>query len=689
MRIQTRFLLGFIAIAAPGLALSGWFATEAWRDTARAERAIRATQVFSDIGRAQTAFAVQTGNLTVALRAATPDLAGMRQTHEAALERLAAATRSSVAAGQDAAVTRDASAALEDLMRRVTAATGQPVASRDPALLQEVLARRADLSTRLNIIGGDAARLITSTAPDVAPFIEVALHAMTLREVAGRRALGVSPWVGGAPIQAEVLEGLVELGGRMAESVANIERLAEASGAPRLLRALEEQRRVLGQEADPYWRDFLRVARARLQPATAGTPWPQDAATFSSYTIRALARLLEMRDAALDEALDRAAAEDSAARLQLGIAIAVMALTGALMVAALLMLLRGMVVPLGQLTGTVRRIGEGELTLAVPARDRPDELGAMARAVEQLRLASLERGSLEAAQKAEAAAQLERAQRVDGLLEQFEAETADVLRTVASAATELDATATSMAATAADGTQRASAVARSSAEASASVGSVAAATEELAASIGEVMRQVEISAATAREATEAAERTDATVRGLSDAAARIGDVVRLIGDIAGQTNLLALNATIEAARAGEAGKGFAVVASEVKALAAQTGKATEEIGAQIATMQTETGRTVEVVRAIAATIEALNRNTAQVAEAASQQAEATREIGRAAAAAARGTQEASDHATGVSDGAEQTGQSAAEVRAASAQLARQAEGLRGRVDEFLGAIRAA
>ncbi|NGM21788.1 methyl-accepting chemotaxis protein [Roseomonas stagni] len=689
MRIQSRFLLGFIAIAAPGLALSAWFASDAWRDSARAERATRATQVFSDIGRAQSAFAVQTGNLTVALRAPTPDLAGMRQTHEAAMERLAAATRSMAAAGTDATVVREATTALEELMRRVTAASAQPVPARDPALLQEVLARRADLSTRLNAIGGEAARIVTTTAPDVAPFIEVALHAMTLREVAGRRALGVSPWVGGAPIQPEALEGLVELSGRVAESVANIERLVEASGAPRLTRALEEQKRLLGQEADPYWRSFLRVARARLQPATANTPWPQDTAAFSAYTIRTLARLLDMRDAALDEALERAAAADASARFQLGVSVAGMVLTAALMAAALVMLLRGMVAPLGQLTGTVRRIGEGELTLAVPARERPDELGEMARAVDQLRLASLEREALEAAQKQEQAARLDRAQRVDALLREFEAETADVLRAVAAAATELDATATSMASTAADGTQRAGAVARSSAEASASVGSVAAATEELSASIGEVLRQVEASTRTAQQATEAAERTDVTVRGLSEAASRIGDVVRLIGDIAGQTNLLALNATIEAARAGEAGKGFAVVASEVKALAAQTAKATEEIGAQIAAMQAETGRTVEVVRAIAGTIEALNRNTAQVAEAASQQAEATQEIGRAAAAAAQGTQEASRHAEGVSEGAEQTGQSAAEVRGASAELARQAEGLRGRVDHFLGAIRAA
>ena len=68
-----------------------------------------------------------------------------------------------------------------------------------------------------------------------------------------------------------------------------------------------------------------------------------------------------------------------------------------------------------------------------------------------------------------------------------------------------------------------------------------------------------------QKAVSEADRTNATVQGLFKDAASIGDVVKLINEIAGQTNLLALNATIEAARAGEAGRGFAVVAAEVKA----------------------------------------------------------------------------------------------------------------------------
>lgn len=367
-----------------------------------------------------------------------------------------------------------------------------------------------------------------------------------------------------------------------------------------------------------------------------------------------------------------------------------MVLLAALLAATVsLLLARDIGGGIGRLAGAVVRLARRDYGFDLPDATRGDEVGDMARAVGVCREGLQESDRLAAAQHAETAAKAARADQIDVLVRGFEADAAEILRTVAAAATELDATAGEMDKEAQGGTDLATSVAAAAEQASANVQTVAASAEELAASFAEVARQVTDSAEMAGRAAEDARSTDGAMRSLAEAAQGIGTVVGLINRIAEQTKLLALNATIEAARAGEAGKGFGVVASEVKTLALQTEEATQKIGAQIAAMQGETGRAVQAITGIAQVVERMNFVTTQVAAAAEEQTAATREIGRAVAEAAIGTQEVSRHATGVAAGAGRTGAAAAQVRSASGELARHAEHLNGRVGEFLTRLRAA
>ncbi|MBL7255196.1 chemotaxis protein [Actinoplanes sp. LDG1-01] len=102
----------------------------------------------------------------------------------------------------------------------------------------------------------------------------------------------------------------------------------------------------------------------------------------------------------------------------------------------------------------------------------------------------------------------------------------------------------------------------------------------------------------ARDAVSEAERGLTTVTSLRSASDQIRKAVDLINQVAKQTRLLALNATIESARAGEAGLGFSVVAGEVKNLAAETSSSSDEILGQVNTVQDAAADAVAVLEAV-------------------------------------------------------------------------------------------
>ncbi len=341
----------------------------------------------------------------------------------------------------------------------------------------------------------------------------------------------------------------------------------------------------------------------------------------------------------------------------------------------------------------------GDLSIRIPIRDRGDEIGQMAKALNTMLTNTAEPMKI-LADKAEligngdltTVVDIESKGDVQRLVESFKRMADSVkslVKNISQNAQTISATSQQLAAS----TQQVNAATQ---QMSSGIQDVAKGSEDLAKQTTEVGTNAKNLAASSNEGTAAAntasskmkqiattsDETAVAISSLGEKSQQIVRIVDTINSIASQTNLLALNAAIEAARAGEAGRGFAVVADEVRKLAEESSTATKDIESLINEIKDSTDAAVASMDAGKAVIGESSEVVSKALSSLGSMGAQVKTIEAAIEAVSSVAQQSASSSQQMSAAVQQTSSSMTQVSSAAQQLAASAQQLEALVRQF-------
>ncbi|KPH80858.1 HAMP domain-containing protein, partial [Bosea vaviloviae] len=418
MRV-THFLICTMAAGGAAILASGFVAYQQMNSLSTAQETHSLVAASEAVSRVIERAAIERGNFTQVILSPDPEgkiaavaLQSARETDTRVAQMQESFGSTSFAKRPElAGPVNQLAQRLTDARKLASAEGAKPHGQRDPKAAQAFSATAVEVLNQQSQLQRAIGARIGELNPAVRNTVSLGEFATTMRETAGNRSVYLTQYTGsGNKLTPFALSDVDRLSGRVEQLWLLIDQaLHQMVTTPQLEAGLATAKTGFKDEENKTYGSMYAAARDGLPPPMSLSDW-------RPWTQKSLATILQMRDAAFEQAKTQINADLTAARWQLALSLlAILAVTAAV-IGVVFLFNSGVVRPLGKLAESVGLMLSGAEDARVPAKVGMVEIDAISHALGDFQ-ANIQRvRALEEQEHAAAAARLARAQSMEAVV---------------------------------------------------------------------------------------------------------------------------------------------------------------------------------------------------------------------------------------------------------------------------------